>query len=286
MSDLAPYLCPNCRTALDGQTLTCRQGHEFERRGEVLVLLEEGFAARLEPFLEKFSQFRGQEDKRLLNEALYPQLPCAPALAQMFEWRWRCHDVSVITDLLADRPAQRILDIGAWNGWLSNQLAARGHQVTAADFFIDPYDGLQAKRLYPHQWEAVQMDLQDLSLFARPFDVVIVNHCLQFFADPPAYVAEARRVLRPGGVLILAGLSFFRSATAKAEEVAAFRRRMRELEIGEFKPMKGYLDWEDRRRLRAAGVSLKPYPQLRLANLKAGVRWSAPWYAYGVYRQK
>ncbi len=285
MSDSALYLCPNCRAELDGQALVCRQGHAFQRRGDVLILLEDGFSARLEPFLVKFSEFRTREGKHLLDETLYPQLPCAPSLANIFEWRFRCHDVSVIDGLLSGLSAQRILDIGAWNGWLSNQLAARGHQVTAADYFIDPYDGLQAKRFYPHQWEAVQMDLQDLSLFALPFDVVIVNRCLQFFADPPAYVEEARRVLRPGGLLILTGLGFFRIATAKASEVAAFRRRLWELEIGEFKSMKGYLDWEDRHRLRAAGVSLEPYPQLRLANLKSLVRRSSPWYAYGLYRQ-
>jgi hypothetical protein len=38
--------------------------------------------------------------------------------------------------------------------------------------------------------------------------------------------------------------------------------------------------------LLLGGVSLKPYPQLRLANLKAGIRRSAPWYAYGLYRQE
>ena len=276
------YRCPNCHTLIDRKTLICRRGHQFQLSGGVLRLLEDAFAEQLETYLVEFTALREREGRRMLDESIYPQLPCAPGLADALEWRLRCYDSEIVDALLANRAPKRILDVGAWNGWLSNHLAASGHQVTAADYFRDIYDGLEAKRFYEHEWEAVQMDLRDLSVLAEPFDVVVVNRCLQFFDDPPAYLAEARTVLRAGGLLILIGLGFYRSVERKAAEVAAFRRHLQDHGLDEFKPMKGYLDWEDRERIQEAGVELKLYPQLWRANLKARVRRSAPWYAYGL----
>ena len=34
-----------------------------------------------------------------------------------------------------------ILDYGGWNGWLSNYLSQKGHQLVTTDLFIDEFDG-------------------------------------------------------------------------------------------------------------------------------------------------
>jgi hypothetical protein len=49
--------------------------------------------------------------------------------------------------------------------------------------------------------------------------------------------------------------------------------------------MKGYLDRGDLARLRAGGLSVRPYPQLRLANLRTWLQARRPWHAYGVGRR-
>jgi hypothetical protein len=114
----------------------------------------------------------------------------------------------------------------------------------------------------------------------------MLNRCLQFFTDPIAYVAAARQKIAPGGMLILTGLQFFREPRAKARQVAIARQFYRDRYDFELflRPTKGYLDFADRARLQAAGVDLRPYPQLWLANLRSMIDATLPSHHYGVRR--
>jgi len=278
--------CPTCHHPLrnreQGDFLICDQLHRYSVEDGVLVLLDEGFKHELATFLATFEPLRQTEGRRLLEPAVYPQLPCAPQLQSNHEWRLRCYDLALVNRLLAGRKGQRVLDIGAWNGWLSYHLTQQGHLVTAVDYFVDAYDGLRAKKHYPVDWQCIQMDLTDLSVLDDCFDVVIVNRCLPFFADPVAYAQAASSKVAAGGLLILSGLSFFQASLAKVESVAANRRHLQAQGIDYFRPMKGYLDFGDKADLVQAGVVLRPYPQLWRANLKARFKKDAPWYAYGL----
>jgi SAM-dependent methyltransferase len=184
--------------------------------------------------------------------------------------------------LVGTRPL-RVLDIGAWNGWLSHRLALIGHDVTAVDYFADPHDGLGARRFYRTTWQAIQMDLTDLSPLPPAFDRIVLNRCVAFQGDATAYVAQAQAKLAPGGSLLLTGLAFYRDPSRKARAVADTTRDYRERHGVEMflNPTKGYLDGQDRERLVAAGVRLTPYPQLFLANLKARMRPYHPSYHHG-----
>ena len=277
-------LCPDCRRPLDESALTCPNGHRFHRQGGVLVLLDDDLAGRLAGFLEPFSRLRAAQGRRLTDPAAYPDLPFGPAAADNHEWRLRQHDLAVVTELLAGGSRQRILDVGAWNGWLSNRLAAQGHQVTAVDYFIDPYDGLGARAFYDTSWRAIQMNLEDLEVLGQRFDMVIVNRCLQFFADPVAYAVQARAAVAPGGLLVLTGLAFLRDPSPRLAGLEALQDQLREHGLDFFKPLKGYLDFADKTRLEAGGTSLRPYPGLWPANLKSRLVATAPRYYYGLWR--
>lgn len=278
-------LCPNCRAAIDLATLACASGHQFGCEDGVLVLLEEEFGRRLRAFIETLIRFRTAENKRLLDPAVYEHLPFALARENV-EWRARCYDLAIIRRLIAGRERQRILDVGASNGWLSHQLALLGHDVTAVELFTDEYDGLKAKKFYSTDWRAIQMDLADLSVLNERYDVVIVNHGLPFYPDPTGCVAAARERVADGGLLILIGLAFFRDPSARIRALAARQRAYRECYGVEFflRPTRGYLDFDDRARFVAQGLRLYPHPQLWRANLKSLVRPTAPSHYYAVYR--
>lgn len=285
-----PLLCPNCRTAIDTASGACTRGHTFAEVDGVLSLLSDGFAQRLAEYEPVLSAARKAEGKHLLEVTDYEALPFSPAAetrpGMRLEWRLRRYDLALIQRLLADRAAQqRVLDVGAWNGWLSHRLAAAGHCVTAVDYFADAHDGLRARCFYRADWRAIQMDLRDPSVLDEPFDVVVVNRCLAFFPDPAAYLECLRPRVAPGGLLIVTGLQFYWQPAAKARRVEADLRHYRErygFDLFLF-PTRGYLDRGDHARLRALGLRLHAYPPLWAANLRARIDPRRPRHAYGLW---
>lgn len=279
------YLCPTCRTPLDDARV-CANGHAFAETDGVLALLDPAFAAQLTAFSEAFGRVRASAAMRLLDPTVYQRLPVTPPGHPSHEWRLRRYDLALLRRLLRRRPRQTILDVGAWNGWLSNRLAGDGHTVTAVDYFDDEYDGLRAKKFYASSWQAVQMDLLDLPVLGEVFDVIILNRCVQFFPQPAAAVAQAKTLLAAGGLLILTGLELYRAPRAKAARVAHLLHSHRQRYGFELflRPTKGYLDWADKAQMEAQGVQIKPYWPLLPANFKALLRPALPRHGYGVYR--
>jgi SAM-dependent methyltransferase len=282
-----PLLCPNCRAPIDPATTTCAHGHAFVPVDGVLPLLSDDFAQRLAEYEPALSAARKAEGKHLLDVTAYEQLPFSGGAdaqpGMRLEWRLRRYDLALVDTVLAGRKAQRVLDLGAWNGWLSHRLTLAGHCVTAVDYFADPHDGLRARRFYRAEWRSIQMDLRDPSLIDETFDLVVVNRCLAFFTDPAAYLAIVKRRVAPGGQLLVTGLQFFWAPAAKARHVADDRRRHRQqygFELFLF-PTQGYLDRSDYRQLSAVGLELRPYPQLWKANLRAAFVRSRPRHVYG-----
>jgi len=255
-------LCPTCREPVDERSLRCGAGHQFVETGGVLRLLDQVFGERLDRFLTAFQGLREADGRRIRDPSVFPLLPYA--LSRDPEWRMRGYDLAVIRRLTANRPRGSALDVGAWNGWLSHHLAAGGHAVTAVDYFVDELDGLGAQRFYQVRWRSVEMDLRDLSILERRFDLVVLNRCIQFFEDPAAMVTAAAALVAPGGLLVATGLEIFADPTARRRQVETMLERHRRQNLEPFVAFKGYLDSHDRRKLRAAGIELRAYPQLRM----------------------
>lgn len=277
-------LCPDCRLSLDSDRLVCSNGHTYgyDENG-VLVLLAADFRPRLMAFTARLEAIRAAEGRRLLDPAVYPLLPFGPAVRHDHEWRLRAYDWQLIAGRLAKQAGLRILDVGAWNGWLSHRLAAMGHTVVAVDYFADPNDGLGARRWYSSEWTAIQMNLLDLAILTPDFDLVILNRCLQFQPDPAAFVISAARLLAPAGLLLAMGLQVFTDPGPKSRQVADlldFHRRTYDFELFLW-PGKGYLDRSDLARLGDLGMVVRPYRSLAAANLKARLRPSLPWHGFG-----
>jgi len=91
-----------------------------------------------------------------------------------------------------------VLDLGCGAGYLANLLAAGGHRVTGIDL-AGPALAIAAEHdatgtVQYRLGDATALDLPDAS-----FDVVCATDILEHVEAPARVVAEAARVLRPGG---------------------------------------------------------------------------------------
>ncbi len=109
-----------------------------------------------------------------------------------------------LVNRLASRPLTRVLEIAAGTGVVTRALAAvlpEGVSIVATDLnqpMLDQASALGTKR--PVEWrqaDAMQLPFQD-----ETFDAVVCQFGVMFFPDKSKAFAEARRVLRSGGVFI------------------------------------------------------------------------------------
>jgi SAM-dependent methyltransferase len=105
---------------------------------------------------------------------------------------------------LASRPLTNVLELAAGTGVVTRHLAGTlpgGVSIVATDLnqpMIDCAARIGAAR--PVDWR--QADAMQLPFDAATFDAVVCQFGVMFFPDKARAFAEARRVLRPGGVFL------------------------------------------------------------------------------------
>ena len=104
---------------------------------------------------------------------------------------------------IAERRPRRVLELAAGTGVLTRELLAGdgGPDVTATDLNQAMVE-FGRKCVPGATWQ--QADAIDLPFDDEQFDAVVCQFGVMFFPDKPAAHAEARRVLEPGGSLVLA----------------------------------------------------------------------------------
>ena len=161
-------------------------GEGSPARRRLLALLPKG-APEFELDLERLRSLRGEastepsveEDDRFLQKAL--------------------------VELTVAAPLGDLLDIGCGQGRLLKLLASRAHRVVGVD--VDP-DARRLARAELLLAGVPNCSLRQGNMYALPFtdgefDTVILDDVLNDADKPAAVIAEARRVLKPGGRLLL-----------------------------------------------------------------------------------
>jgi len=173
----------------------------------------DGHATSVRQFVTDYRQVRLAEGFASTNPEFAHQLPFRDATGRNAAiWRIRARHYLVIRAGLALIPgAHRVLDLGAGNGWLARRLAQR-YRVTALD--LDAGEtGLAA--LDEPSVARVCGDLEALPIRDHAYDVVIAAASLHYSMRHERILAEAARVLRRGGVLILADSPVYPDAASR-----------------------------------------------------------------------
>lgn len=229
------FACPACRGPLggDGDQRRCACGATYACVDGVWRFLTTADLARYERFLADYTMIRRAEGRGSDDADHYRRLPAVDTADPLAE-QWRMRGVSwacVRRELLdAGPPGRRVLDLGAGVGWLSHRAAELGHHPLAVDLSVDVLDGLgAAARHLSDGWPLAQATFDRLPLADAQADVTVFNASLHYAVDAAATLAEAWRVTRPGGAVVVMDTPIYRSDDAGramvAERAADFERR-------------------------------------------------------------
>jgi ArsR family transcriptional regulator len=110
---------------------------------------------------------------------------------------------------LGDRPLGRVADIGTGTGRIAELLAPTAEHVVALDKSPDMLRLARARlqNLADAPVELVQADFGALPFPAAQFDTIVFHQVLHYAADLARPLAEAARVCRPGGRIVIADLA-------------------------------------------------------------------------------
>ena len=98
----------------------------------------------------------------------------------------------------AVREGSLLLDLACGGGLLAPHVAGKGHRHVGLDLSPTALPLARAHGVAPVRGDVLRLPFRD-----EVADVVVAGEVLEHVPDPQALVAEACRVLRPGGTLVL-----------------------------------------------------------------------------------
>ena len=100
---------------------------------------------------------------------------------------------------------ERVLEVAAGTGLVTATVAQAAREVVATDYAAEMVARLQSRVRAAglSNVDVEQADLYQLRFEAQSFDAVIAANVLHLVPDLPGALAALRRVVKPGGVLVL-----------------------------------------------------------------------------------
>jgi 2-polyprenyl-3-methyl-5-hydroxy-6-metoxy-1,4-benzoquinol methylase len=226
------------------------EGYTIESNDGIHVIASVEFNKKLQSFLDCFSEIQIQENNYRLPFHLYEQFPAVDIKELASEIFTRKQDLIILKEHFSQylNSNSYVLEIGGWNGWLTSYLSKLGTKVITADVFDDEYNGLRSKKCYKAaNWLSIQTDVMQIEIYDTQFDVIVFNHCLQFYTDPLQLIEKYKGLLKKNGILLILGNTFYENTIAKESEILKtnnyFKQRYN-FNI-RFYPSKGYFSYED-----------------------------------------
>jgi ubiquinone/menaquinone biosynthesis C-methylase UbiE len=127
-------------------------------------------------------------------------------LAAVYDSRWARYiraTTGATLKRLALRPGERLLDLGCGTGALLLELVRKGasHRLSGLD--LSPAMLARAQATLPKTVHLAAGDVGALPWQANSLDVVVSSSSFHYWAYPEQALREVRRVLRPGGRVVL-----------------------------------------------------------------------------------
>ena len=128
-------------------------------------------------------------------------------IAHTFDRRYERNEYAgverTLQEFIGNQHDLRILEVGCGTGHWLEALQAPGRHLSGLDYST----GMLTKAQRRAQGAAlIRGDANRLPLADHSFDRLFCINAIHHFPDKPAFLAEARRILRPGGMLLSVGL--------------------------------------------------------------------------------
>lgn len=224
------FACPVCRKKLEdagpGEFRCPSEGTAYPRVGGIWRFMPSERLAYFSRFVKEYEAIRLSEGRCSADPAYYRSLPSQDLTGcNSRNWRIRAKSFETLMDSCV-RPAEerlgrplKLLDLGAGNGWLSYHLAKRGHDAVAVDLMANDFDGLGAHVHFDASFTPVQAEFDHLPFADGQADMVIYNASFHYSTDYVGAIAEAMRVLRPGGQVIILDSPIYRDGRSGEQMV-------------------------------------------------------------------
>ena len=227
--NLDVWVCPVCLSPLIpmGEGLRCSaDGRTFPIREGLPVLLQ----PEEEPLLKDAEYFAAAWKRT--TWAPMPHVLSRLPYIRGGAWKQKARSLDALLALLGPASGRVVVDVGAGSAWLSYRLTRAGFVCYATDISGDNAVGLGAAKAYdsaPFRFERAIATLTRWPLQDACVDIAICNATLHYLRDIRPAVAEAARVLRPGGTFIVMNEPVHRDEWSATRAASDFRSRMRVL---------------------------------------------------------
>lgn len=200
------FACPHCKTKLEETALDelhCLQdGLIFRRENGIWEFLLPERESHYSRFIRDYETVRRFEGRGSPDSEYYRALPFKDLSGNFStDWKIRAASYRLLEKMIP--PDSNVVDIGAGNCWLSNRIAAHGHQTYAVDLLLNEEDGLGTWKYYENKFTPVQAEFAHLPFLNGFASLIIFNASFHYSENYEETLLEALRILQPDGKIIV-----------------------------------------------------------------------------------